>query len=113
MKKIVKYFVPVGTLLHCILVYFSLQSWEAGICGCMMQVLYHRFLYDFPSIKLTSPPFLLVCGKLKLMAEANLCLIELYVPLQLEYYSTKSSGWSNHLESMPLMTNRVSVYIRR
>jgi hypothetical protein len=51
-------------LFHQLLVHQGIVSWEAGVWCFAMQILYHRLLFDFPKINVTSPLFLSICGQL-------------------------------------------------
>uniref|UniRef100_A0A7S0MHQ3 Uncharacterized protein n=1 Tax=Cryptomonas curvata TaxID=233186 RepID=A0A7S0MHQ3_9CRYP len=62
MKKGLRFSISLVFAFQCLLIYYRIVSWESGVWGLVMQLLYHRLLCHFPKIDVTSPLFLSVCA---------------------------------------------------
>ncbi len=49
------------TLVHTVLMTIAMAP-LVGMCGLFMQLIYSRFIDEFPFVKIRSPRFLLACG---------------------------------------------------
>ena len=64
MKNVLAVCIFSVVVLHLLFLYFGLSSIYAGVCGIVMQFLYHRLISAFPDLKIESPLFISVCGKI-------------------------------------------------
>jgi hypothetical protein len=61
LKSVLIFLIVALTLAHTVLMTIAMAP-LVGMCGLFMQLIYSRFIDEFPFVKMRSPRFLLACG---------------------------------------------------
>jgi hypothetical protein len=61
LKSALIFLIVILTLVHTVLMTIAMAP-IVGMCGLFMQLIYSRFIDDFPFVKIRSPRFIMACG---------------------------------------------------